>query len=125
MIGFEDEAPLQVWDIATGTKVREFEGKVRECRSLITLPSGRVVVGCRRVERGGAYVIAVYDGQLGKQLQEWSVSPTGHGGEIDDVAYVDGHLLSTSGDQLLRVWSASAKGKVRATTPLNSPMHSR
>src|SRR5262249_18487447 len=108
VIGFLSVASLQVWDLSSGAKVREFERWAWRCFSLINLPSGQVAAGCYN---GVQWVIAIDDVRTGKRLQELR----GHDGDIYGLGFVEGHLLSAShSDQDLRVWSMDSSGKVRA-----------
>ena len=99
-------SPLQVWDLAAGKLVREFEGHGEYCNTMINFPGGRIAVGW---ENGSQFVVAVFDAATGMRLQEL----TGFGASIPGLALVEDHLLTMCADQTLRVWSQDAAGKVR------------
>ena len=106
VVGFCDMSPLQVWDLAAGELVREFEGKGQHCYSMANLPGGRIAAGWNS---GPQFVVAVFDAAAGKQLQEL----TGFGDYIYGLALVEDHLLVMCSDKTLRVWSQDSAGKVR------------
>ena len=99
-------SPLQVWDLAAGKLVREFDGKGQYCYSMINLPSGRLAAGWHT---GSRYVVAVFDAATGKQLQEL----TGFGNQILSLALAEDNLLTMCYDKTLRVWGQDSTGKVR------------
>ena len=105
VIGFESQSPLQVWNLATRAKVRDFEGSGRCARSLTTLPSDRLAVSWHT---GSQWAVTIYDVKTGKRMQDL----TGFSGEPQGLAYAGGHLLTTCTDGYMRVWSIGASEKV-------------
>ena len=106
VVGFDGTSPLQVWDLATGKLVRQFDGKGEWCCSLINLPGGRIAAGWRS---GTNYVVAIFDSITGKLLQEL----TRFRGPIYGLALVEDHLLTMCNDKTLGVWSHDSERKVR------------
>ena len=106
VVGSEDMAPLQVWDLTKGNLVREFEGQGRICLSMTALPGGLVAASWNN---GTLFVVAVFDASTGKRLQEL----TGFSYNVAGLAFVDGHLLTMCFDRNLRVWSQDSAGRVR------------
>ena len=114
VVGFHGISPLQVWDLAAGKLVREFEGKGQYCYSMANLPGGRIAAGwCGRDPLAPAnesrLVVAVFDAASGKELQRL----TGFGNHVLGLALVEDHLLTMCHDKTLCVWGQDAAGKVR------------
>ena len=107
VVGLADMSPLQVWDLAAGKLVREFEGKGSSCRSMINLPAARIAVGW---SNGTHCVVTIFAATTGKYQQEL----TGFGGIICGLAFVEDHLLTMCYDKSLRVWSQDVAGRVRS-----------
>ena len=106
VVGFRDAAPLQVWDLADGKLVRELDGVVKACQSMVNLPDQRVAVGCRD---GLRFVVTVFDVSTGRKIQELAEL----GGDIHGLAFVENRLLTVCGDKTLRAWSQDNEGMVR------------
>ena len=114
VVGFQDESPLQVWDLAAGKLVREFKGNGRACHAMINLPGRRrrVAAGWHISRPGSVFgdsVVTLFNAATGKQLQVL----TGFFDTIYGMALVDDHLLVMSKDEALRVWTQDEAGKVR------------
>ena len=105
VVGPNDWAPLQVWNLDAGKLVREFEGSGQVC-SMANLSCGRIAAGWHN---GSQCVVAVFDAATGRQLQELA----GFGDPIFGLSLVEDHLLTFSYDKTLRVWSQDPAGKVR------------
>lgn len=105
VVGLSQESPLQVWDLATGTVVRELEGTGKDCRSLVCLSGGRIAAGW---VNGDQSLITIFDVNSGKQLQKL----VGIGNNMG-LALVDDHLISVGGDRSICVWIEDAAGVVR------------
>ena len=110
LVGCNEMARLQVWDLVSGKLVRKLGGfmgtKGQYCRSMINLLGGRIAVGWHT---GSQYAVAVFDVNTGKQLQEL----TGFAGPIYALAWVEKQLLVMCADKTLRVYSQDSAGKVR------------
>ena len=106
VVGFYDYANLEVWNLATGQRVRRFEGKGHGCGAMLQLSGGRIAVGwCKRSP--DQWVVAVYDATLGKQVQElpgllrW-----------DCLAFVQDHLIAIDHSTTISVWVQDSAGMV-------------
>ena len=106
VVGFSVKSPLQVWDLATGRLVRNFDGNGWYCRSLVKLSGGRVAAGWFT---SGRHVVCVFDVKTGRQLQEI----TGFSHRIYGMAFVEDHLITMNYDKTLGVWSQNSAGEVR------------
>lgn len=104
VISFDGLAPLQVWNLQSLTKVREFEGTIQWCYALIALPNARLAVGC---SHDGTRFVDIYDMVKGKILQR---IPTGSH-HVTAMGYDNGHLIVASAAGL-RVWKMGPAGKV-------------
>ena len=105
VLGFESQSPLQVWSLATGAKVRDFEESGYLTRSMITLPMRRLAVGWASPR---SHTVSVYDSLVGKKLQDLP----GFGGAVNGLAYVNEHIVTASADQRLQVWGLAPSGMV-------------
>ena len=104
VIAFDGRLPLQVWDVATGRLVRQFEGKGAFCYSMISLPGGRVSASWHTSLH---YVVAIFDVATGRQLQELNAD------YCVGQAFVEDHLLTVCDDRTVRAWGQDSVGKVR------------
>ena len=107
VVGFEETAPLQVWDLAAAKLVRKLDGSGKCCRALARLPDRRrIAVGWNNCT---VYVVAIFDVATGKRLQELM----GFEDEVVDIALVDDHMLTLATKAGLRVWCPDFAGQVR------------
>ena len=115
LVGFTQEAPLQVWTISVETKQAEveFEGKRSGCRSIVGLGGGRVAVACQsRVDGKLVPVVSVFDLASGKSLQDIT------GDEIDGMVCEDGHLIGVGKTDLI-VWDTQPAAGQVCFTPVS------
>lgn len=105
VVGFQDTASLQVWDLVTGKLVRAFEGKGKECHSMVAISDARIAVGWHN---GRQHVLVVFSATTGKQLQ----TEKGFAYSIQGMAFVEDHLLTLTLDKGLQVWDQDSTGQV-------------
>lgn len=106
LLGFMNGG-LQVWDLDSGIKVRDFESCAAGCTSYAHLPGNMIAVGSKDISKSS---ISVYSVESGKAVHTFtSKDDTG-------LCYVDGHLLSVSdsGSRTgrLYVWGIGSFGKL-------------
>jgi WD40 repeat protein len=92
-----DRVPIDLWDTATGKKLRELRGHFDGVYHLAFSPDSK-----RLVSGGGDHIPRVWDVATGTEL-----SPTeGHQSAVTSVAFsADGKLLlSASNDRTIRLW---------------------
>ena len=105
VIGCDHASPLQVWDLKSGTKVREFEGSVNTCRSFACIRPRLLAVSC---SAGGYNGVSIYDPVSGKLRQRL----TGHSNAVSAVIAAPDALISVCRGKQLRVWKRDAKWQV-------------
>ena len=105
-----ESSQIQAWDVVTGVKVRDFEGKF-ECQSLRSGPRGIAIATyferqyMRMSAVGAQYGVCVFDTATGKLVHRLLTQ------EVHVAAMVDGHIVGLGIPGLL-VWSPTAKGGV-------------
>jgi WD40 repeat protein/serine/threonine protein kinase len=94
----ETPSPIQLWDVASGARLRTLYGHTQVVPALSMSPDG-----ARLASAGFDGTVRLWDVRTGRQL----AILTGHEGSVSSVAFSpDGRLLVTSGDDMtVRLWS--------------------
>jgi WD40 repeat protein len=110
-----DPEGVQLWELASGAKVRTLSGHHGNILGVAFSPEGRLALSCSGTD--------YYDDQLRQELggidntvRLWDVASgqeiaclEGHAANVNCVAFVpEGHALSGSSDGTVRLWSLSA-----------------
>lgn len=114
VVGLEVLAPLEVWDLASGELVRQFEGMGQKCRSIIKISDERIAVGWHTW--GGKDAVSIFDGRTGKLLQNLILNVFG----AVAMTFVEEHLITMCSGSRIHVWNQDSAGKVRWQRALNS-----
>jgi WD40 repeat protein len=98
---------LALWDVATGTKLRNFGWNIGTSWSVAFSPNGRFVLSS-----GENSTLTLFEAETGKELRSFS----GHTGQVHSVAFSpDGRFaLSGSRDGTLKLWDVATGKELRS-----------
>jgi WD40 repeat protein len=100
----DSDNTIRLWDVATGTEIRRFEGHQASVWSVAFSPDGRRIVSCSGNLLGDEdNSIRVWDKNSGAELVRFEA----HDDKVNSVVFSpDGsHILSGSDDTTARLWS--------------------
>jgi WD40 repeat protein len=100
------DSSLKLWDVASGTLLRNFEGHSGQVRSVAFSPDGRQVLS-----GSSDRTLKLWDATTGTLLRNFE----GHRGHVGSVAFSpDGRqVLSGSSDNTLKLWDAASGSLLR------------
>ena len=115
VIGYDELLPLQVWDVNTGTKLRETFEPGRDVTVLVAVDGEKVVVGWRPNVRPS---VQVFNMRTCQRVQ--TVTGTGYiAADRQSIGVAEGRILVAN--FRVDVWDRDDPVNVRCAIPLCSP----
>ena len=106
-VGFGSGMPIQVWDLAASTKLREFDGEGANSSVMVGLLDARIAASGHN---GNQQVITIFDVNTGESMQELTPDR-----EPVSMAYDNKQLVVLANgddDQSVQVWGQDSAGRV-------------